>query len=291
MLAAAAGSAQVEMAVAIPQQQTELSANTYNILRGKLQGAMTTDGVASAEYSSIVVVPTVSFANKQIVESGMRNITVADIQLTLSAEHLVTGIVFNSRSFTLRGEGTSTDQAVSRAISKLQPADVQLRLFISQSKQKIIEYYETNGNVLISKARSLAQRKQFDEAIALLDAYPQSLSGYSTVNKTLGDIFRQYQTSCCSELVQQARSEYAVGNYQEAARLLGQVDMQSACGGEAKALCQSIKNARDAEAARAAAAIERAYQTKAAIERQRIRAIRDVAVAYCKRQTKYYFVW
>ena len=283
--------AQVEMAVAITTQQTDLSQNTYGVLRSKLLGAITAEGVAAEEYSCIAVLPSINFTNKQLVEGGMRNITIIDMQLTLTAEHIVTGTVFHSTTLSLRGEGTSLDMAIRSAVSRMENRDRRVRQFASQARQKIIQYYQNNTNALITKAKTLAARKDYDEAMALLDAYPVSLEGYAAVSKTMTGIYKEYQTNCCQELMAKARSAYAMDDYQEAATLLAQVDMQSSCGQEAKILCMKIKQSRDAAAAQAAEAYEREWQAQANLESQRIQAAKEVAEAYYKNQTKYYFVW
>jgi len=282
---------QIEIAVAIPSQQVEISKNTYNVMRSKLLGAMTKNGVASVEYSSIIIYPEISFTDKQVVEGGMRNVTIINMQLNLIVEHLITGTIFNSLVLSLQGEGISLDQAVMRAVSKLNPDDARINEFVSLSKQKIISYYENNTNAIIQKARNLASTKQYEEAVALLFSYPASVHGYATVSAAMSNIYKQYQSSECGKIVQEARAAYSVGNYSEAATLLQQVDMQSSCANEARTLCQQIKNTRDAEAARRIAAYERAYQSQVALEKHRINAIRDVAVAYCKSRPKYYYIF
>lgn len=52
-----------------------------------------------------------------------------------------------------------------------------------------------------------------------------------------------------------------------------------------------IKQTKDAEARRAVELIERQSQREADLEKTRIKAARDVAVAYCKRRSDVYFIW
>lgn len=282
---------QVEMAVVIPAQQTYISENTAHVFRSKLLGAMTASGVASAEYSSIVVYPEISFTRKQRVEGGMHNIFVAEMQMNMVCEHIVTGTVFNSYTLTMNADGVNTDKAIMSGLSKLSNSDPRIVQFLSVSRQKVEDYYRDNTQALVARARNLATLKKFDEAIALLYAYPSSIAGYETVSKTIADIYKLYQRDECGQLVQQARSAYSVGSYTDAANWLSQVDMSSPCAAEAKALANRIKQSRDAEAARVLAAREKALQTAATVEKQRLKVVRDAAVAYYKHQPKYYFVY
>ncbi len=282
---------QIEMAVAIPRQATEVSHNTWNVIRNKLVNAMTRNGVSSVVYSGIVVYPEIMVSDEQSVESGMRNITVIDLQLSLTTEHVVTGTVFSTLSLTLRGEGDNMDKAVMHAINKILPTDERLNAFMAQSRNKITRYYEENTNTIIQKAQNFALTKQYEAALALLSSYPTSASGYVAVSKTLTAIYGQYQNSVCTQVLQQARTAYSLGNYAEAASYLQQIDMQSSCAKEAQALCQKIKASRDAEDARELATLERIYNNQIDLEKQRIKAIRDVAVAYYKSAPRFYYVF
>lgn len=92
--------------------------------------------------------------------------------------------------------------------------------------------------------------------------------------------------------MQKARAEYANGKYVEAAEWLKQVDMTSSCASEAKQLCETIKKSKDADAARIINLIENVSKRQADLEKQRISAARDVAVAYFKqKRSDIYFMW
>ena len=282
---------QIEMAVAIPRQTTDFSHDTWNVIRNKLVDNMTNNGISSFIYSGIIVYPEIIVLNKQVVEGGMHNITILNIQLNLKTEHVITGTIFNSLTFELQGEGANLDKAVTQAINKLRSTDNQLNDFMIQSKNRILQYYQDNTNMIIQKAFSLASTNQYEAALALLSSYPASVSGCELVSKALTEVYGQYQNSMCSQKLQQARLAYSLGNYEEAVSWLQQVDIQSSCAAEARALCQRIKSSRDAEAARELAILERAYQSETELEKQRIKAVRDIAVAYFKSTPQFYYIF
>lgn len=281
----------VEIAFAIPSGNSQLSDNTAKMLRSKFLPAMTENGVETTEVSTIAIKPEISFVNRQVVEGGMRNIHTSDIQFNFVCANLVTGTTFASCVITVRGEGFSDDDAIKNAISKLSSQDKRLTVFVNNSKDKIVDYYQRNLNSVISRAHTFANIQQYDEGLALLFSCPATITEYAKVNNEITAIYRQYQTKECSNIIQKARTEYANGNYEGAAEYLQQIDMTSSCAAEAKRLCTQIKQSRDAEARQAVELIERQAQREADVEKQRIRAARDVAVAYCKRRTDVYFVW
>lgn len=120
---------------------------------------------------------------------------------------------------------------------------------------------------------------------------PATISDYTKVNNEITTIYRQYQTQECNNVIQKARAEFSNGNFDAAVEYLQQIDMTSSCATEAKQLCMQIKQTKDAEARRAVELIERQSQREADLEKTRIKAARDVAVAYCKRRSDVYFIW
>lgn len=281
----------IEVAFALPSGSEQLSTNTAKMLRSKILPAMTANGVETAEVSTIAIKPEISFVDRQVVEGGMRNIHTSNIQFNFVCMNLLTGTTFASCIVTIRGEGFSDDDAIKNALSKLSSQERKLTDFIKTSKAKIIDYYQRNLNSVISRAHAFANIQQYGEGLALLFSCPSTISDYANINKEIASIYRQYQTQECSNTIQKAHVEYTNGNYEAAAEYLQQIDMTSSCAAEAKALCAKIKQSRDTEAKRAIEVIERQAQREAELDKQRIKAARDIAVAYCKRRTDVYFVW
>ena len=278
------------MAIVIPSSQIEISHNTCKVLCNKILHAMSRNGVSSLEYSGIVLQPEVTYSNSNMSEGGIRTIHTYDIQLNIAARNLISGTEFGNVVLPLRGSGTKPDDAVLQAVNTLKENDRTIDAFISDAKRKIIDYYESNTSSLINKAQNLATMQRYDEALALLETYPVSLSGYQQVSKVMLDIYKKYQDDVCGQIMQQAQSEYAAGDYGSAVVMLQQIDMHSSCAAEAKKLCRQIKLSREVEAARQAEAYERAAAREASIKKARIKAIRDVAVQYYKSLDKYYYI-
>lgn len=154
-----------------------------------------------------------------------------------------------------------------------------------------MDYYQQNLNSVISRARTFANIQQYGEGLALLLSCPATISGYTKVNNEITSIYRQYQTQECNNVIQKARAEFSNGNFDAAVEYLQQIDMTSSCATEAKQLCMQIKQTKDTEARRAVELIERQSQRETDLEKTRIKAARDVAIAYCKRRADVYFIW
>lgn len=189
-----------------------------------------------------------------------------------------------------RGEGYSDDGAKISAIRNINPADERIRFFISKAKERIVEYYSENLNTLLSKARMLTATQQYGEALMLLRTYPESLSGYNKVAEEIIKVFNEYQRKNCSETLQKARSAFALGNYEEAASLITEIDMPSPCATDAKRLASEIRSSVNAEQNAAMELYKYEQSTAADLEKRRIEAVENIAQAYLQSRTDYVYV-
>lgn len=276
------------ISVAMPSD-SQLDNNTKSILKNKLLNIASAEGVASMECSAIAMIPEVNVLSKELVEGGMRNITTLELSITITVRNILTNAIFNTIIISATGNGYSETEAMRSAIKSIEPS--KYLKFIKTSKEKIIAYYRNNTSSLIAKANTLAGQQMYDEALATLSSYPESLAGYPQVAAAISSIFKKAQTQYCSEILQAARAAYAQRDYDGAAGLASTIDATSSCASEAKALLGSIRRSAEQE-----------YKNQLEMERQErlsrervatatIKAARDVAVAYYKRQNNYIFFW
>lgn len=296
-----AQSGEVYLSVAMPQNSV-LDANSKTLLKNKLLTAATSQGVAATECSAIAMVPEVSILSDEKVESGMRTIYTRQISITVTVRNLITNTVFNSIQIETSGEGYSVNDALRSAVTKTNLANERYTSFVVEAKNKINEYYSNNTSSLIGKAKTLASQQQYDEALALLSTYPESLSGYPLISNAITDIFNKSQSKYCGELMQAARAAYAQRDFTSASDIAAMINPQSSCASEAKQLLAQVKRDSDKEYNDQVALQREEMRTQASIERERIqanermrtasiKAVRDIATAYYKRQVNYVWFW
>ena len=276
------------ISVAMPKD-CPLEDNTKSILKNKLLNIASMEGVASMECCAIAMIPEVNILNKELVEGGMRNITSLELSVTITIRNILTNAVFNTISISLQGNGYSEVEAIRTAIRNIKPE--KYTSFIKQTKEKIISYYRSNTTALISKANTLANQQQYDEALATLSSYPESLAGYQQIAAAISTIFKKAQTQYCSEILQAARAAYAQRDFEEAANIASSIDATSSCASEAKILLNSIKRSADKQYKDELDTKRQEALSKERVATATIKAARDVAVAYYKRQNNYIFFW
>ena len=117
-------------------------------------------------------------------------------------------------------------------------------------------------------------------------------TGCERVADEMKKVYAMWQLDVCGQIMQQARNAYAVGDYDTAVELLGEVDMQGSCAVEAKALAADIKKSIDKERADELQIYNKLIDIEVDLEKQRLKTIENVAKAYYKRQDNYvYLVW
>ena len=280
----------VYMSVAMPIDCT-LDSNTKSILKNKLLQILSTKGVAGTECSAIIIVPEVNITNLNSISGGMRQILSVELGITVTVRNMITNTVFNTIQIASKGEGYSDNEAKRSAINKIDALNTDYSRFIEVTKLKISDYYRNNTEVIITKANTLASQQLFDEALALLSTYPESLPGYTKVSNAMSSIFKKCQTKYCSQILLSAQVAYSKRNYAEAADLISMIDAQSSCAAQAKALLNSIKKEMDKQYNDIIAMETEKIRSNERIKSAQIKAIKDIATAYFNRQTEYVFFW
>lgn len=268
-----------------------LDINTKTILKNKILQILSKEGVAGTEFGAVVMVPEVCIINSNSIYGGMRQIFSVELGITVTVRNMITNTVFNTIQIFSNGEGYSDVEAKRSAINKIDVLDNRYSEFVKVTKSKIHDYYKNNTDALIAKANTLASQQMFDEALALLSTYPESLPGYANVSNVLISIFKKCQSQYCNQILLSAQAAYSRRDYDDAADLVSMVDAQSSCATQAKVLLNSIKKDMDKQYHDAVEMEKDKIRSDEQIRTAQINAIKDIAIAYFKRQTEYVFLW
>lgn len=283
----------VNLGVAFPQNDTRFDQSISKILVNRLQAILNKDDISEAG-GDFVIIPKTSVLSNDLIESGMKNIYKVEIELTLNVTQLSSNKSFGTISIELKGSGMRNEQAAFKdAISSIKKTNPQLDNFFKTTKQKIIDYYQSNTSAILSQASSIAQQGDYEKAIAMLSSYPVGLKGSTEVTKKLNQIYDAYRTKNCQQIILEARSAISVKNYSLALDLLSGIDTgSSSCKSEATSLINSINKEVRAKDAQDRADRQRRESLAADVEKTRLNAAAQVAKAYYQRTyPTYYIIW
>lgn len=272
--------------VALPEYSEGVSENQLKRLETKINQIVSTSGMASYDYTSFAISPRISIQNTELIEGGIRNITQVSLDFDLLVNQPATGSVFSTYSAVLKGSGTDKEKAIANAITKIQSNSADFKQFIGEAKTKILEYYESKCPSIIAKAEASSKKGQYEEALALLMSIPEEVGCYATAQSKSVEIYKAYQAKFCNEELHKAEAFIANKEYSEALSILMNVDSSAPCFTKSKTLMTSIQSKINAQEKKEWDLKMKMYNDAVNLEKQRINAAKEIAVAYYKSQKR-----
>lgn len=282
-LCSLSATAQIHLTPVVYSDVQGTSSGTNSVVENKLRTLLAENNVLSKWGDSrFVLAAKFNVLDKQIVSSAPMQV-VYNIQANIVVGDGESGICFGSETIELQGVGQTEERAILYSLQKLNSKSPALQRLIATSKGKIVGYYNANGKNIILKAKSLASAGSYDQAIYELSLIPQESVHYSAANNMLNALYKQSLNSDAQKTLTQAKALWASDPTAENAAfvmdLLGEIPPSASCYGQVQALIKEIK-ARNIKVA------DREWTQQANMEKMRVKAIENIAVAYAKSRPK-----
>ncbi|WP_264520945.1 hypothetical protein [Flavobacterium sp. N1994] len=276
----------ISLSVVMPEVMENLDDSQLAKLDTKISQIVTLSGLSDSGYdNNFVIYPKLAVNETNVVEGGMQNITVVNVELSLFIKQVDSNILFSSVSKKISGSASSKELAITNAITKIAVNDPDYKIFIDKSKTKIIAYYEAKCADIIKKSENLIKKQQFEEAFGLLMSVPDAVSCHTQVQATALEAYKGFQKKNCTKQMQLAKNTIATNNYVETLNILSDIDPASPCYKEAQNLAKTIETKVNAEEKKLWDFQMKQYNDSVGLEKQRINAIKDIAVSYYKSQS------
>lgn len=276
----------IALSVVMPDNVDGLDVSQLSKLETKISQIVTVSGLAASGYNNnFVIYPKFAIYESNIVEGGMQNITVVTAELSLFIKQVDNNLLFSTISKQLKGSGSTKELAITNAISKISTSDPEFKTFIETGKSKIIQYYETKCVDIIKKSDSYVKMQQYEQAFGLLMTVPEEVSScYNQIQDKAIESYKAYQTQKCAELIQKAKTSLAANDYVGALNILSEIDPSASCFNEAQTLAKTAETKVDAEEKKQWDFQMKQYNDAVSLEKQRVEAIKEIAVSYYKSQ-------
>lgn len=173
--------------------QNNLPSESAELLKSKTINIITHNGIASQGVNpQIIVAPTLTEINYDITSTLPQKHKI-NYSATIYIGNILTGEIFNSINKTLIGVGDSKELAIMNAISSISTNDTDITNLISGTEQKIINYYNTNGELLLNEAVGYINNHKYEEALAILNSIPKECQElYMKSSKMRFDAIEKY---------------------------------------------------------------------------------------------------
>lgn len=278
----------INIGILVPTHQENISSDIFRLLNTKLKSISNNNGVSSDMYGSFVMYPIVNILDHKLVEGGLKNMYVADVELSLFVKQIKTNSEYGFCNIVLKGTGNNLENAIKNAISKIDVRSNIYTAFLSESKNKIKEYYLSNKSSIINNAMSLSQLGKYEEAIASLMVYPETLEGYNEIITTATNLYMQLQNKICDKIIKDAQGKVALKEYENAINILLEIDSESICSDFANNLIndiqEEIKNEIKKEEDMEREFVNKIIDNEYSLESKRINAMRAIAIEFARNQ-------
>ncbi|PKB15483.1 hypothetical protein CLU82_0560 [Flavobacterium sp. 5] len=275
----------IALSIIMPDNLEGLSVGNLSKLETKITQILTATGLSATGYNNnFVIYPKFTIYDASVVESGMQDITVINCELSLFIKQVDNNVVFATISKQLKGNGKDKQISITNAISKINSKDQDYQIFIDNGKNKITTYYESKCGDIISNSESLVKMQEYEQALGLLMTVPEEVSCFSKVQQKSIEVYKAYQNQTCKVQLQEAKTQMASNDYNSALTTLSQIDPSTPCYKESQILVNNAAAKIDIAEKKEWDLKVKSYNDDVALEKQRINAVRDIAVAYYKRK-------
>jgi len=258
-------------------------------LSNKLNQVVTAGGgISSSDYNArFIITANINVLTKDLTATAPP-MTAFTLDVTLYIGDGFEGRKFVSHSVTVKGVGTNENKAYMEAIKQIKTNSPEIIAFVNSGKSKILEYYNTKCPTILKEAKALEAQNKIGEAIYLLTTVPDAATDcYNKSMAAAEPLYKKQIDQECKTRLMEASTLWNANQTVEAANqageLLSGIDPLSSCYGEVKAL--SVKIGK-----RVFELDKREWKYKVdseiGLEKDRIKAIRDIGVAYGNGQPK-----
>jgi hypothetical protein len=270
------------LAVWVPDQIDNMPAGAQANLENKLNQILTANGMSGdAMNTRFVLSANVVVMTKDITATSppMQAYT---LDVTLYIGDGFEGKAFSSYTTTVKGVGDNETKAYNAALKGIKTTDPNYQTFLDKGKNKIIEYYNAQCDFIIKEAKTAAGMHNYDEAIWKLTSIPDACTEcWEKCMAAVAPIFQQKIDYECKTKLMEATNLWNANQSwdgaQSAGAILATIDPKSACFAESKALSDKIAK-RILEVDKREWNFK--YDQEIGLERDMIKAYRDVGVAY-----------
>ncbi|MBK6626775.1 MAG: hypothetical protein IPJ87_14885 [Flavobacteriales bacterium] len=280
----------------VPDQAEGMTDIARNALLDKLGRVATENGMGGSAMDRRFLLAANAVVLTKDITPTAPPMQVYTLDVTLYIGDGMEGTLFASHTVTLKGVGETESKAYLAALKGLKPKDPSYQAFLDKGRARIIEWYNTRCDFIITEAKALESKADMDGAIAKLMSVPEVCAECYTKCKALvGPLYQKKIDRECDIILGQAQSAWNSSQDEAGAReagdLLARIDPYSKCRTGAgqlmdKMLAEMKKRVKDLD--------EREWRLKLKeqqdgvdIEKARIEAARAVGVAYGNNQPQH----
>lgn len=261
-------SAQSKIAIApFVSEELDVHESIKSTLEKKLMQMATQNGFGASS-SAFVITPSLDIIDK-CATATVPSQFVVEMEVSFFVVNIVEDIIVSEISYEVKGVDTSEQKAIKAAINQVNVKSPRVRKFMEASRAKIVEYYADRVSVILEKAEAQANIGEYENALATLNAVPESVEGYSMVLDKMTEIYLKKVDKDAKMVLQEAKAKMALKEYNVAMDKLLKIPPTSSYFEEASNMFDNIKSDIDEDE-------KRRYEVKI----QRMEVMKEASIAF-----------
>jgi len=275
----------------VPSDLGDITPKAQKALLSRLERIITKNGIGASSYDNrFILTAKINELSKDFV-SGNPPVYNYELEVTLMIGDAIEGTLFSSYVIDVKGAGNTETSAYLAAIKRIKDQDSKYQNFIDESKAKIIEYYNSKCDFYLKEAQTLTAQSEYEAAIATLTSIPDVCKEcYDKAMDAIAPIYQQQIDKQCKIDLLEAKNAWSISQDGQGADIassyLVRIDPNSICFDEANILSNQIAERIKEIDKREWNFKMKQQQDDVDIQKARIKAARDVGVAYGENQPK-----
>lgn len=249
-------------------------------LENKIRNILTKNGVQSSDWQHQFFITTNVVPQTKDIIPGPPPQIAENMDITFYIGDAYNKVIFSSMTLSVQGVGSTSAKCYLNALANINANSSKFATFIQEGRDKIIKYYNEQGQSIMIKAEKLAKMQEFEQAIWLLTTIPYECTHFAKASELTTTIYKQFLQYQCQQNLASAKSAWN-SNYnkegaQEAAYYLSFIISDTNCYDEANALYQEMKDHLKEEWTFEM----KKHEDEVSLQKDLIEAARAVGVAY-----------
>lgn len=271
----------IALAAIVPDQAEGIPQSARQLLANKMEQIAVQNGLgAAASNPRFCIVPVVNVLSKEITPTAPP-MQALNLDVTFYIVDAASQTIFSQTNIQVKGVGQTEDKAYMQALKNVNVKAGQFKGFVEKGKEKILEYYNSQCDVVLKGAQALAGQKKYEESLFTLLSVPDVCRECFDKSMDLSvDIYKQYANYKCTEYMSGAKAAWANMNADKAAEFLGKITPDMECYEQAVKLADEITQKQLADGANVWQFKMKQYDDSVEKEKLMIQAGKDVAVSW-----------
>lgn len=207
-------------------------------VRAKLQRALTRYGISSEiGVSRFAMVPSVAINDERTTATAPVFCDI-DFDFVISLQDAYSGKVFASFTKQTTGRGTNKENSIAKGISALRLETPDFIRFCEDAKGKVLDYYESQMESIIARAKQAVGQRDYQEAIFILAEVPEDCPSYnSRILPLMMQYYAQERDLYAEKILAEARAAWAASPNERGAAQVAEIlaNMPPSCSSSAAA--------------------------------------------------------